>query len=74
MNKIDRYSYIDINGNITRKKNNSIHNDDGPAVEWVEGPTFFFIDGRNYPLDEWCDKMGISEEIQTFYTLKYMDD
>jgi hypothetical protein len=64
-------SYIDDNNRITwYNEKGKRHCDHGPAIKYKSG-AWWYIDGRIYSFDDWCNKLNKTDEDKMLLRLQY---
>jgi hypothetical protein len=49
-----------------------IHRTDGPAVEYTDGATSWYLNGVKYEFEEWLDRTpGLTDEEKVMYKLQH---
>ena len=65
-------TYVDEFGGVNWfNERGEWHRVDGPAVLHKEQGATWFFDGVNFPFNEWCNIVGISEEYKMMLRLQY---
>jgi len=65
-------TYVDEFGAISWfNEKGQWHREDGPASIFVDTSVEWFFNGVNYPFNQWCKIVGISEEYKMMLRLQY---
>lgn len=48
------------------------HREDGPAIRTVNGNIAWYLNGRFYEFDEWCEELNKTDEEKALLKLEYM--
>jgi hypothetical protein len=65
-------SYVDMEGVITwYNELGYYHRKDGPALTYLTGRVYWFINGRRYSFDGWCIQLNKTDEDAMMLRLQY---
>lgn len=56
---------------ISHYRSGMLHREDGPALEWYDGKSEWYLNGDRYSFDDWCKILKISDEDKTLLKLEY---
>lgn len=51
---------VDSRGNVFHRVDGTLHNEEGPAIEFSSGAAMFFLNGVEMPYKEWKQKTYLS--------------
>ncbi len=49
--------------------NSKRHRDDGPAIEYAGGDKYWYLNGKEYPKEEWFELLTSEQQIKFLWNL-----
>jgi flagellar basal body rod protein FlgG len=72
MTQLTNGSYLHDDGDIHwYNEEGQLHKEDGPAVIWANGNSYWFLNGKHYDFYEWIKLTPVSDEHKLLLRLQY---